>query len=165
MKIVGSLLVTTTLALCALPARAASDDIGLGVTLGSGYHSGVSDELSAPLSFDIGAFGRYGLNESLAAELSVFFYALSGRSTLSSEIALAYRWDVLRWVPQLDLGFGYQLPLQDGSAAVTSRLGGGIDYLYSRNIWLGVRYHLLLELSGRVIGPSHRLSLRLEHAF
>lgn len=102
---------------------------------------------------EVGAHGAYGITDSFDVRLEsrLALLPVSHRSVdewrgfLRTEAALAYKIDILRWVPWISVGAGYflafeePLPVQDlrrHDGLVSGMLG--LDYAVSRSFGVGV---------------------------
>lgn len=132
--------------------------------LGAGV--GISDLTASGIGWgpELGVHGAYGISDSVDVRLEGRFsrHPLrlesqgidEQRNFFRVEAALAYKLDILRWVPWAALGVGYlhalekPLPQQD-LARANPLLSGtlGLDYAVSRNFGLGIvaRGAVLLE--------------------
>lgn len=158
MRLVSLLLGLGGLALLGTPRTARAFErqwhlgAGAGVTNGSGL----------ALSPAVSAYAAYGISDvfDVRAELTARGYEL-GRDrdphALSAAAGLAYKLDVLRWVPWAGVYLGYvgfleepraELPFSRHDAAIG--LGLGLDYGFSRELGLGVtlRYDDALTRTG-----------------
>lgn len=146
-----------TFALAALasgPARAFERQWHVGATIGGGAFSSPSSAAGPA----VGAYAGYGLSDmfDLRAQLTASRLAFSGASegtwVSSASAGLAYKLDVIEWVPWADLQLGYYridgpAPGDRHANDVGASLGLGIDYAFSRDLGLGaeLRYHGFLR--------------------
>jgi hypothetical protein len=128
--------------------------------LGAG--AGISSGSGLSTSPAIGAYAAYGLSDvfDFRAELTGRGYQIGASRdphSLSAAAGLAYKLDVLRWVPWAGVYVGYVgflkqpregLPFARHDAAIG--LGFGLDYAASRQLGLGVtlRYDDALTQAG-----------------
>ena len=137
------------LGLSALPraARAFEREWHLGV--GAGVSNGEGLALSPALA----AYAAYGLSDVFDArvELTARGYHLGSDqnpNALSAVVGVAYKLDVLRWVPWAGVYAGY-LAFLDAPPAksafkrndLTLGLGLGLDYAFTRKFGAGVTLH------------------------
>lgn len=121
--------------------------------LGAGV--GATDFSTAGVGWgpEVGVHGAYGISDSFDVRLESRMSLLpvnvgavdEHRGFLRTEAALAYKIDILRWVPWISVGAGYflaleePLPTQDlrrHDALVSGMFG--LDYAVSRSFGLGV---------------------------
>lgn len=133
-------------ALCGLaaPARAFEREWHLGAG------AGVSNGNGLTMSPAVAAYAAYGLSDVFDArvELTARGYHIgSGQNpnALSAMAGVAYKLDVLRWVPWAGVYAGYLVFLEDprkdlsfGRRDLALGLGLGLDYGFSRNWGAGV---------------------------
>jgi hypothetical protein len=138
-----------------------------GGVLGVGISPGVQ-------SLVAGALVQHPLSESVALGLELDFIGFhasyadraSKPRLLRLVPELSYRWEVLRLVPHIGLGAGYQLDF------ARSSIGGGVvapnvgvDYLFSRTLRVGVAYRPIWYSNLRVDATQliqHEVVLRFE---
>ncbi|HEV8248263.1 MAG TPA: hypothetical protein VGP93_20950 [Polyangiaceae bacterium] len=121
----------------------------------------------------LGAHAAYGISDvfDLRLELVGARHAKSGEpsaNVFSGAFGIAYKLDVIEWVPYFGVLAGYQLvrPEPDPSGDLPGNspsvgLIGGLDYGFSRSFGLGVCYRQDLLLSGGA--TSGLLLLRAEY--
>jgi hypothetical protein len=140
--------------------------------LGAG--AGVSGGEGLDLSPALGAYAAYGLSDTFDArlELTARGYHLGHTENpngLSAMVGLAYKLDVLRWVPWVGAYVGYlgffeaprlDLPFKQHDAALG--VGVGLDYGWSRQLGLGVTLRLDQALT-RMETSSFDALLRAEY--
>lgn len=147
--------------------------------LGAGV--GGSDLSAAGLGWgpELGVYGAYGISDLFDVRLEGRYsrhpLELEGpfgeidewRGFVQVEAALAYKIDVLRWVPWLALGAGYFHALEDplpeqslhrSDALFSTMLG--LDYAVTRHFGLGVTGRSALFLAGSV---AYGAQLRAEY--
>jgi hypothetical protein len=119
--------------------------------LGAG--AGVSRGNGLALSPALTAYGAYGISDvfDVRVELTARGYQIADEHNphaLSAMAGLAYKLDVLSWVPWVAAYAGYQAFLQPLPPSVPFRrqdvaigLGLGLDYGFSRDWGLGVTLH------------------------
>lgn len=128
--------------------------------LGAGV--GVSDGSSLSLSPAVSAYMAYGLSDVFDARVEVTgrgygIFEEQNPHAVSAAVGLAYKLDVLRWVPWAGVYIGYlgfleqpsaKLPFERHDAAIG--LGLGLDYAVSRQLGFGVtlRYDDALGRAG-----------------
>ncbi|RYZ10025.1 MAG: hypothetical protein EOO73_00115 [Myxococcales bacterium] len=135
---------STALGVASRPAHAFERQWHLGA--GAGVTSGNGLKLSPA----VGAYAAYGLSDVFDArlELTARGYHLGSEqdpSALSAMAGVAYKLDVLRWVPWAGVYAGYLVffedPRQELSFArrdLALGLGAGLDYAFSRSWGAGV---------------------------
>ncbi len=121
--------------------------------LGAG--AGATDLTAAGVGWgpEVGVHGAYGISDSfdvrLESRLALLPVTLRDvdewRGFLRTEVALAYKLDILRWVPWASVGAGYFLALEEPLPVQELRrhdglVSGmlGLDYAVSRGFGLGV---------------------------
>lgn len=116
--------------------------------LGAGAGATSGNGLS--LSPAVAAYAAYGLSDVFDARLELtargyHIGSASNPSALSAMAGLAYKLDVLRWVPWAGVYAGYLVFLDDPPAALAFKrqdaalgLGLGLDYAFSRNFGAGI---------------------------
>jgi hypothetical protein len=116
--------------------------------LGAG--AGVANGTGLTWSPALGAYAAYGLSDVFDARLEVTArgYNLGSDANphaLSAMVGLAYKLDVLRWVPWAGVYAGYLGFLDEPRADLTFKrsdvalgLGLGLDYGISRNLGVGI---------------------------
>lgn len=116
---------------------------GAGVAKGNGLQLGPA----------LGAYAAYGISDVFDArvELTARGYHLGSEqnpNALSAMAGLAYKLDVLRWVPWAGVYVGYVRFLEPPRASLSFKqsdvalgLGLGLDYAFFRNFGLGVSLH------------------------
>ncbi len=121
---------------------------GLGIATLKGSKSSVNPAM--------GLYAAYGLSDMFDARLELLgsSHVLGTRRTqiLSASAGLAYKIDIIQWVPYVDLLVGYYgfsggpSPLGHYGEPGAS-IGGGLDYSFSRSFAMGgqVRYHAFLR--------------------
>ncbi len=163
--------VVAALALCGVP-RAAQ---GFERQWHLGGGAGLSTLNDASLGPALNLYGAYGLSDVFDARLELtargysFLEELNPHG-LSAMAGVAYKLDVIRWVPWAGLYVGYQgflgvprpdTPFRQHDLAVA--LGLGLDYAVSRPLGLGVtlRYdQTLREVEGRTFDALVRAEYR-----
>jgi hypothetical protein len=119
-----------------------------------GAAAGVSGGEGLGLSPALGAYAAYGLSDTFDArlELTARGYHIGhaqNPNALSAMVGVAYKLDVLRWVPWAGAYVGYlgfleaprtDLSFKQHDAALG--LGVGLDYGFSRQLGLGVTVRL-----------------------
>ena len=114
-----------------------------------GVGAGVSNGQGLKLSPALAAYAAYGLSDVFDARLELTargyrFGSDQNPNALSAMAGLAYKLDVLRWVPWLGVYAGYsafldaprtELPFKQRDVALG--LGGGLDYGFSRQLGVG----------------------------
>lgn len=115
-----------------------------------GAAAGVSDGTGLSLSPALGAYAAYGLSDvfDVRLEATARGYQLGSGdnpSALNVAAGLAYKLDVLRWIPWAAVYVGYTAFLEQPGPALTFQqhdaalgLGLGLDYAFSRQLGLGV---------------------------
>jgi hypothetical protein len=146
MRLVASVFgVGLSLALCFLPRSA--DAFEREWHLGAG--AGITNGNGLSLSPAVAAYAAYGLSDVFDARLEIAArgYHVGSRqnpNALSTMAGVAYKLDVLRWVPWVGVYAGYlvffdapraDLPFERGDVALG--LGAGLDYGVSRDFGLG----------------------------
>ncbi len=135
-----------SLALCAAPRSAHAFEREWHLGVGGGVANGTSLTLSPALS----AYAAYGLSDVFDARVELTargYHAGSDQNpnALSAMVGVAYKLDVLRWVPWAGVYAGYLgfleapragLPFKRHDAALG--LGLGLDYGISRKLGVGV---------------------------
>ena len=139
-----------------------------------GAAAGISDGEGLGPSPALGAYAAYGLSDTFDArlELTARGYQV-GRAenpnALSAMVGVAYKLDVLRWVPWAGAYVGYlgfleaprlDLPFKQHDAALG--LGVGLDYGLSRQLGLGVTVRLDQAVT-RMEASSFDALLRVEY--
>ena len=121
---------------------------GLGIATLKGSSSGVNPAA--------GIYAAYGLSDMFDARLELLgsSHNLGGRRTevYSASAGIAYKIDIIQWVPYVDLMLGYYgfaggpSPLGHSGEPGAS-LGLGLDYSLSRSFAMGaqLRYHAFLR--------------------
>lgn len=141
---------------------------GLGIATLEGSASGVNPA--------VGLYAAYGLSDIFDARLELLgsSHSLGGRRTqiLSASAGLAYKIDIIQWVPYVDLLVGYYgfsggpSPLGHYGEPGAS-LGLGLDYSFSRDFAMGgqLRYHALLRNPPQSLSdaPYFSVLLRAEY--
>jgi hypothetical protein len=114
--------------------------VGAGISDGSGLHASPA----------VAAYAAYGLSDVFDARVEVTGrgYQLGSDQTphaVSAAAGLAYKLDVLRWVPWVGVYAGYVAYLEPPAPSAPFRqhdvalgLGLGLDYALSRKLGLGV---------------------------
>lgn len=134
------------LSLCGAPraARAFERQWHVGAAAGVSNGSGLS------LAPALGVYAAYGLSDVFDARLELTargYHLSSGQNpnALSAMLGLAYKLDVLSWVPWASVNAGYlgfdAAPRSDLTFKqhdVALGLGLGLDYSWSRSLGLGV---------------------------
>ena len=159
-----------SLVLCGLerPAQAFERQWHLGAGAGVTRGSGLS------LSPAVAAYAAYGLSDVFDArlELTARGYHLGSQqnpNALSAMAGVAYKLDVLRWVPWAGVYAGYlafadrprsELAFKQGDVALG--IGAGLDYSVSRELGLGVTLRFDQALS-RSSSTSFDALLRAEY--
>lgn len=141
--------VALALAFVAQPALAFERQWHLGGSLGAAIWA----DGGVPAGPALGAHGAYGLSDTFDLKLEVLASSHSrGSEALTwfgASTGLAYKLDVLRWVPYAGVQVGYYSlsgslrpdPLSGGEPGMSIDLG--LDYAFSRRFGLGLelRYH------------------------
>lgn len=139
-----------------------------------GAAAGVSDGKGLSLSPALGAYAAYGLSDTFDArvELTARGYhigASENPNALSAMLGVAYKLDVLRWVPWAGAYVGYlgfleaprvDLAFKQHDAALG--LGLGLDYGFSRQLGLGITLRFDQALSSQETSSLDAL-LRAEY--
>jgi hypothetical protein len=140
-----------------------------------GAGAGISSANDLPLSPALQLYGAYGISDVFDArvELTARGYELmedTSPYSASAMAGLAYKLDVIRWVPWAALYLGYQGFLSAPAAGAPFRqhdaaaaFGLGLDYAVSRELGLGVslRYdQALSEAEGRSFDALLRAEYR-----
>jgi len=139
-----------------------------------GAAAGVSDGKGLGLSPALGAYAAYGLSDTFDARLELtargyHIGAAENPNALSAMLGVAYKLDVLRWVPWAGAYVGYlghleapraDLPFKQHDAALG--LGLGLDYGFSRQLGLGVTLRFDQALSSQETSSFDAL-LRAEY--
>jgi hypothetical protein len=140
-----------------------------------GAAAGVSNAQTYSLSPAVGLYGAYGLSDVFDArlELTLRGYELTDAQNASAAAAMlgiAYKIDVIRWVPWVGLFGGYLGALKEPPAdAPFPRHGGavgvglGMDYALTRKLGFGLtlRYdQVLSDADGRVFDALLRAEYR-----
>ena len=159
--------IATASALSAAPARAFERQWHLGVAA-----VGVAPTEPRPTGFGFGAYAAYGVSDmfDVRMELRSSFHAESKKSERFAlhlgSAGLAYKLDVLEWIPSFGVRAGYyeQTAAEPGAARRGAALGGfaGLDHAFSRSFAAGVEVsvdRLLPE------GGTSALALRAEYRF
>ena len=121
----------------------------------------------------IGLNAGYGLADSLdlTALVRLSHHSDDPAVTVaSSDLALTLKFDVVRWIPYLQLGAGWHYfagdepPLGSGGSKFGVNLGYGVDYLYAREFAIGLaaEHHLLWAdgVQAPIIFPHLRFEYR-----
>jgi len=137
------------LGLSALPRAAHAFEREWHLGLGAGVSNGKGLALSPALA----AYAAYGLSDVFDArvELTARGYHLGSEqnpNALSAMVGVAYKLDVLRWVPWAGVYAGY-LTFLDAPPATSAfarndvllGLGLGLDYAFTRKFGAGVTLH------------------------
>ena len=139
-----------------------------------GAAAGVSSGEGLALSPAVGAYAAYGLSDTFDArmELTARGYQIGDAENphaLSAMLGVAYKLDVLRWVPWAGAYVGYVgfleaprlgLPFEQHDVALG--VGLGLDYGVSRQLGLGVTLHFDQALSNQETSSFDAL-LRAEY--
>lgn len=170
--------------------RLAALVLGLGLSLGAGiaprpahaferqWHlgggAGVATGAGLSLSPAVAAYAAYGLSDVFDARVELTargydFGADSHPNALSAMAGVAYKLDVLRWVPWAGVYAGY-LAFLDAPPATSEfkqrdaalGLGLGLDYAFSRNVGAGVTLRFDQALT-RSSASSFDALLRVEY--
>jgi hypothetical protein len=124
-----------------------------------GAAAGVSDGKGLTLSPAVGAYAAYGLSDvfDVRAEVTARGYHIGSDenpNALSAAVGVAYKLDVLRWVPWAGAYVGYvgylaepRLDLPYKQHDVALGIGAGLDYGISRELGVGVTVRLDYALS------------------
>jgi len=140
--------------------------------LGAG--AGVSNGNGLALSPALGAYAAYGLSDVFDArvELTARGYQLGSQrnpNALSALVGVAYKLDVLRWVPWAGVYAGYLVFLDAPPAKSAFKrndlalgLGLGLDYAFTRKLGAGVTLHFDNAL-GRSNASTFDALLRAEY--
>lgn len=115
----------------------------------------------------VGVRGGYGLGDRLELQVEASGLWLRGvDDTLALQVvpALAYRFDVVRWVPFVRVGAGPMLDLREGTALVGLASGAvGLEYLWDRSLAASLSYQadfrLLRSDATMPALPLHRVLL------
>ena len=159
-----------SLALCAMSTAAGAFERQWHVGAAAGASTGPGLALSPAL----GAYAAYGLSDVFDARLEVTargYHLMSevDPNALSAMIGVAYKLDVLRWVPWAGAYVGYlgffesphlDLPFKQHDVAIG--LGLGLDYGISRDLGLGITLRFDDALS-RVEASTIDALLRAEY--
>lgn len=120
--------------------------------LGAG--AGVSNGEGLALSPALAAYAAYGLSDVFDARVELtargyHFGSEQNPNALSAMVGVAYKLDVLRWVPWAGVYAGYLTFLDPPPAksafkrnGVLLGLGLGLDYAFTRKFGVGVTLHL-----------------------
>jgi hypothetical protein len=141
--------VVILLGLCAVSSSASAFEREWHVGAAAGASTGQGLQLSPAL----GVYAAYGLSDVFDARMEVTargYHLLSDDdpNALSAMLGVAYKLDVLRWVPWAGAYVGYlgfldvprlDLPFKQHDVAIG--LGLGLDYGISRSLGLGVTLH------------------------
>ena len=158
------------LALCGAPRQAHAFEREWHV----GAAAGITDGDGLKLSPAVGAYAAYGLSDvfDVRLELTARGYHVGAEqnpNALSAMAGLAYKLDILRWVPWAGVYAGYLAFLDAPRADLTFKqrdvalgFGVGLDYAFSRQLGLGVtlRYD---DALGRADARSFDGLLRAEY--
>lgn len=139
-----------------------------------GAAAGVSSGQGLGLSPALGAYAAYGVSDVFDARLEVTARGYhvgdsANPNALSAMVGVAYKLDVLRWVPWAGAYVGYMgfleaprldLPFRQHDVALG--VGLGLDYGISRDLGLGVTVRLDQALS-RTETSSFDALLRAEY--
>jgi hypothetical protein len=159
-----------SLGLCAVSTSASAFEREWHLGAAAGVTSGKGLELSPAL----GAYAAYGLSDVFDARVEVTARGYhigsdENPSALSAMTGLAYKLDVLRWVPWAGAYVGYHgffeaprsdLPFKQHDVALG--VGLGLDYGISRNLGLGATLRFDSALS-RAQTSTFDASLRAEY--
>lgn len=154
------------LGLVAGPVHAFEREWHLGVGVGA------SDLSAEALGWgpEVGAYAAYGISDSFDVRLEGRFsqHPLhiereletidDSRGFVQVEAALAYKLDILRWVPWVAVGAGYfqalEEPLEEQSLRSSDALFSGLlglDYSVTRSFGLGLTGRTALLLAGSMV--------------
>ena len=139
-----------------------------------GAAAGVSDGKGLGLSPALGAYAAYGLSDTFDARLELtargyHIGAAENPNALSAMLGVAYKLDVLRWVPWAGVYAGYLGFLDQPRTDLTFKrhdaalgLGLGLDYAFTRKFGAGVtlRYD---DALGRANTSTFDALLRAEY--
>ena len=165
-KITGPALVAAGSVLIAAPARAFERQWHLGGAL-----VGVTPSDGRPTGFGAGAYTAYGVSDmfDVRAELRSSFHEKSATSGAFGIhlgwLGLAYKLDVLEWIPYFGVRAGYYQQTSDEVGDFARRggaLGGfaGLDHAFSRSFAAGVEVAVDRLLPD---GATSALALRAEY--
>jgi hypothetical protein len=119
-------------------AQAASGELRTGAAVGV---AGSTRLQASPLA---GLSAGLGLSEQLEVSIDALAaLPVSGEhfSLVLVQPTLAYKFDVLRWVPRVTVGAGYAGALGDTDAhGLSLGAGCGLNYLWDRSLELGLGY-------------------------
>jgi hypothetical protein len=135
-----------SLGLCAIPTAASAFERQWHVGAAAGASTGQELALSPAL----GVYAAYGVSDVFDARLEITargYHLMSDAdpNALSAMVGVAYKLDVLRWVPWAGAYVGYlgylepprlDLPFEQHDVAIG--LGLGLDYGISRDLGLGI---------------------------
>jgi hypothetical protein len=158
------------LALCGAARQAQAFEREWHLGAGAGVANGNGLELSPAL----GAYAAYGLSDVFDVRLEVtargyHFGGEQNPNAISAMAGVAYKLDVLRWVPWAGVYAGYlaflDAPRKDltfNQRDVALGIGLGLDYAFSRQLGVGVtlRYD---DALGRADSSSFDALLRAEY--
>jgi hypothetical protein len=126
-----------------------------------GAAAGVSNGHGLKLSPALGAYAAYGISDvfDVRAELLARGYQIGDEKNphaLMGSVGLAYKLDVLRWVPWAGVYVGYQELLEPPPAGSVFKqrdmvlgLGLGLDYAFTRKLGVGVTLRFDQALAGQ----------------
>lgn len=131
-----------------------------GVELGGGISS------RADVSPSFGVRGAYGLESNWEVQLEASgIWLQHGEKPLATQLlpALAYRFDVVRWVPFVRVGAGALVEWQQPALVGVASGGAGLEYLWDRSLAMSLAYQadfwLLEPESSAPVLPLHRVML------
>lgn len=160
-------------AVCVLaPSRASAFD--------NQWHAGVKGGLAFLDDRNVGPaaglHGAYGLSDMFDAELEVTASRSTGdpgpaTEILSASAGLAYKVDILRWIPYVGVLGGYYYfggaPGPNGESGSTPGMSFqvGLDYLLSRDIALSLDFRPHFSFKDEFYSPLRTLMLGAEFRF
>lgn len=131
-----------------------------------GVELGAAASTRARVSPSVGLRGAYGLesNWELQLEASGVWLQSDAKPLLTEVVpALAYRFDVVRWIPFVRVGAGALVDWREPVVLGLASGAAGFEYLWDRSLALSLTYQadfwLLRPQSVDPALPLHRISL------
>jgi hypothetical protein len=141
-------------------AKLLGEELGFGPRAGAYAAYGLSDVFDA----------RFGAGAFLASRNAIETFAAADVRAASAELGLAYKLDVIEWIPYAAAlaGVAWTNVAPEGTSSVTEwapALGVelGLDYAVSRELGLGLHYRAEAWLGAGAVDGAMSLSLAAEY--